>query len=489
MNRLLLLLFALCAAAPAWGAGDVRPARTNTDPVAVAPPDRGHLQYFGFYASAMGHWNFTRELAPFGNLTWIHLGSARDPAAAIPDLVDRLREARDAGVQAVLSIEPFLFLDRRGIPRPEQELEELLVDLRARIEVEGLLDTVAMIYPKDEPFREFVRYRDPTFIEQYVTGEVYDDVHRDLVYVNDWVRLVFPEKPIGVILSGYDLYHRFFSIPENYDWVGFNCYESLFGGCDEDRSFVDHYRRLLAHMHAEQRLIAVPETWARNEVLQRADWPDVLLARLRHHYEIALSEPRFIAFVPFIWSFEADGEVPGLGLDRFPGLYDDGVNDRGSAFVAAVLEIGAAIKQGRSAYPNMAWDETEADPRRPPPGYAAAITGVTPDGIISAWAVDRALPHKNLRVQFRVYDARGRLRHKSKIMRTSERDPAAVALAPLGVHGLAYALPPELRKPAGRRGLSVDLVVLADGPEAVPGLIESARLAPPPRARLIPARF
>lgn len=480
MKRVFLLLLALGVTTPVWGAADVRVDRVAKNVVAPAAPDGGHLEYFGFYASAMGHWNFTRELAPYGNLTWIHLGSALEPAAAMPGIVERLREAREAGVQAVLSIEPFLFRDARGTPRPGHEIEDLLIELRARIEVEGLLDTVAMIYPKDEPFREFVRNRNPSLVEQYLTGEVYAEVHRDLVRVNDLVRLVFPEKPIGVILSGYDLYHRFFSIPENYDWVGFNCYESLFGGCDENRSFTEHYRRLLAHMQPEQRLIAVPETWARNANLQRADWPEVLLARLRHHYEIALAEPRFIAFVPFIWSFDADADVPGLGLNRFPELYDDGMADPGSAFVAAVLDIGAAIKRGEAAYPNLAWSETEADRGRPPPAYAAAISGLSREGVVRAWAVDRALPHKNLRVQFRFYDDRGRLVHKSPILRTEERDADAAELAPLGLHGIAYALPPDiLKRRAGRRGLSVDLRVLADGPQAALAHIESARLASP----------
>jgi len=474
MKRILLLALALTAAIPAWGAGVARVAKPLANAPVVAAPDTGHLQYFGFYASAMGYWNFTQALAPFGNLTWIHLGSALDPAAALPDIIERLHEARDAGVQAVLSIEPFLFEDPAGTPRSDEALEALLVELRARIEVEGLLDTVAMIYPKDEPFRQFVRARDPSFIDEYVTGEVFEEVHRDLVYVNEWVRVVFPEKPIGVILSGYDLYHRFFSIPENYDWVGFNCYESLFGGCDEDRSFVAHYRRLLAYMQPEQRLIAVPEAWARNAVLDRADWPDVLRARLRHHYEIALAEPRFIAFVPFIWSFDAAADVPGLGLNRFPELYDDGVNERGSAFVAAVLDIGTAIKHGAAVYPNMDWAETEASPRRPPPSFDAAITRFSPDGVVEAWAVDRSLPHKNLRVQLRFYDARGRMRHKSPILRTAERE--LYSSAPVGLHGIRYALPPELLKFIGGRNASVDMRVLADGPLAAPGRVESARL-------------
>mgnify|MGYP001826109082 FL=1 len=254
----------------------------------------GHLQYFGFYASAMAHWNFTEELAPFTTLTWIHVGSRDDEAGAIDAMVERLRQARDAGVQAVLSIEPFVFSNQRGDLRPDEDTENFLVDLRARIEHEGLLETVLMIYPKDEPFREFVRYRDPSFYEQYVTGEVYEDIHEILVHVNGLIKLAFPDKPIGVILSGYELYHRFFSIPENYDWVGFDCYDSLFRSCD-DRPHVDHYTRLLDYMQPHQRLMAVPETWVQNGDLNNADWPDVLLSRFRRK---ALQPPRLRASRP-----------------------------------------------------------------------------------------------------------------------------------------------------------------------------------------------
>jgi hypothetical protein len=470
----LTLTFAsVAAAAPAQRLSFVDPSDAPASGSAY-----GHLQYFGFYASAMGPWNYTAELAPFTNLTWIHLGSVSNPAAAIPEFVTRLDEARVAGVQAVLSIEALLFLNERGDPRPDVETEDLLIELRARIEEKGLLDTVAMIYPKDEPFRNFVDARDPSFVDRYVTGDVYDEVHRDLVQVNAVVERVFPDTPIGVILSGYDLHHRFFSIPENFDWVGFDCYRSLFRGCEDGRNFVDHYRRLLQNMQPDQRLIAVPEAWADDEELQRAEWPDILLSRLRHHYEMVLSEPRFIAFVPFIWSIDGSGDPSSLALNRFPEVYDDGVGDRGTAFVEAVLDIGSAIKHGQPVYPNMAWAETEAVGARPKPNFDADITAVAADGTVDAWAVDRALTHKNLRVQFRLYDDRGRLLHKSELQRTDRRDAADPELPPLGLHGIRHRLPEPLLQRHGRRGLLLDMVVFADGPEGEIVRIESRRFTP-----------
>jgi hypothetical protein len=437
----------------------------------------GHLRYFGFYASAMGNWNFTGELAPFTNLTWIHVGSGDDPAGAIEAMLQRLREAREAGVEATLSIEPFLFQNLRGDLRPDADILDFLVELRARVEFEDLLGSVALIYPKDEPFREFIRYRNPSYYDRYVSGSVYRDIHAILVHVNSLIKLVFPEKPIGVILSGYDIFHSFFSIPENYDWVGFDCYADLFKACD-GRSFVDFYQRLMDYMQPHQRLMAVPETWVQNSFLDREDWPDTLLRRLRHHYEIALNEPRFVAFVPFIWSFEADGDVPGLGLDRFPELYDEGGDDRGSRFVEAVLDIGQQIKQGNPQFPGMAWADTENSPHRPAESYRGEIMSISDSGVVSAWAFSDALPHKNLRVQVRVRNGRGKIVHASAPERTFIKDdrlgePGFIGRRAPGLHGYRYRLPKPLLVQYRGRVLVVELAVYADGEGMQIGFIHS----------------
>ena len=442
----------------------------------------GHLEYFGFYASAMGPWNFTETLAPFTNLTWIHLGSADAPEEAIAGFIDRIREARDSGVQAVLSIEPFLFLNPAGDPRPDEEIEDILVELRARLEFEDLLETVAMIYPKDEPFREFVKHRNPNFIEEYVTGEVYEEIHADLVHVIEQTRLVFPEMPVGVILSGYNLHHRFFSIPENYDWVGFDCYANLFDSCD-DRSFVEHYTRLLDFMQPHQRLMAVPEAWARDGNLDRADWPEILLQRFRQHYEIALNEPRFIALVPFIWSLDRGQQSSELGLEGFAEHYDDGVSNHGSAFLEYVLKAGETIKHGQQEFPNMAWSETENTPARPANSIRSEIMSVTRGGLISAWAFNHALPHKNLRVQVLVRNGQGKLVHKTRPERTFIYDPELsaqdrIGRLSVGLHGYSYQVPLEVLYFNSGQTLTIELVTYTDGSPATKAHIYSLAYQP-----------
>jgi hypothetical protein len=472
-----LLVLTLLLAGTAVHAKDVaQPKKQVREKIAVSSYD--HLRYFGFYASAMGHWNFTEELAPFTNLTWIHLGVASDPAAAIGDIVFRLQQAQDAGVQGVLSIDPFLFQDRKGTPRDDLAILDLLLELRGQIESAGLVDTVAMIYPKDEPFREFVRNRDPSYIDQYVTGAVYADIHADLVHVNGLVKSVFPEKPIGVILSGHELHHAFFSIPENYDWVGFDCYSDMFRGCDGNRTIVDHYERLLAYMQPHQRLMAVPEAWARTKKISEPDWPEVLLSRFRHHYEIALSEPRFIAFIPFIWSFEADNEVPGVGLDRFEALYDDGFHNPGARLVNEAMATGFQVKHGLHQYPNLEWAETEDTQYRPAQAFRGGITGISREGQVTAWAVNDALPHKNLRYQVRLRDARGILRHKSPVLRTGVVDHGRGVGTTVGLHGIRYTLPTRPFYRNLYRSMTVELLIFADGPVMKVARIEKARFTP-----------
>jgi hypothetical protein len=232
--------------------------------------------------------------------------------------------------------------------------------------------------------------------------------------------------------------------------------------------FVEHYQQLLQHMQPHQRLMAVPETWALNDRLGQADWPDILTSRLRQHYEIALNEPRFIAFIPFIWSFDAEGETPGLGLNRFSELYDDGVSNRGTAFIDRVIDIGLQIKLGEFEFPNMALAETENSPYRPESRIRGGITGVNSRGLVSAWALDDALPHKNLRVRIRVRDTAGVLIHKSRIQRTQIRDPVLADLLKvddpmLGLHGFEYQLPAYVVARGKRQALEVEMTAYADG--------------------------
>lgn len=268
---------------------------------------------------------------------------------------------------------------------------------------------------------------------------------------------------------------------------GFDCYDNLFRACG-DKSFVQAYRHLLDHMQAHQQLMAVPETWATNENLNTFDWPRVLNSRLLHHYEIALNEPRFVAFIPFLWSFDAEPATPGLGLNRFAELFDLGLDDAGSAFIEQVKDTGLQIKSGTPQYPNLAWDETETSRYRSASAIRGEIMSISRKGVISAWAVDEALPHKNLRVKVQVLDADGRTVHKTPMLRTNVDDTTLrlsgyFGKAFVGLHGFRYQLPDKIWRDSslmggalnsgansgGSQGVQVDLLVYGDG-EGIDGM-------------------
>jgi hypothetical protein len=224
-------------------------------------------------------------------------------------------------------------------------------------------------------------------------------------------------------------------------------------------------------MTPEQRLIAVPEAWVTHEEAGLADFPVILGQRLRLHYEMALSEPRFIAFIPFLWSFEAPEAVPGMGLDRFPELYDRGDYTPGSDFVNELLAMGKSIKAGTTIYPNLSWFETEADSR--PGGIIyGELAPLGADGMLRGVVIDQALPHKNLRYRLVVETPDGTLLHKTRMKRTDQPVSMVVPDSPedgllMGTHGFSVSLPEALWKSHSGKDIRVTLISYADGPGAI----------------------
>ena len=116
----------------------------------------------------------------------------------------------------------------------------------------------------------------------------------------------------------------------------------------------------------------------------------------------------------------------------------------------------------------MAYAETEEHKDRPQSNVHGAIMNVTTEGLLSAWALNNTLPHKNLRVRVLVWDDGGKLIHKSMPERTFIRDPELSEVTKIGrqfvgLHGYRYQLPREmLLRHSGQR-LTVELVTYGDG--------------------------
>jgi hypothetical protein len=130
----------------------------------------------------------------------------------------------------------------------------------------------------------------------------------------------------------------------------------------------------------------------------------------------------------------------------------------------------------------MAHAETEDTRHRPDSDIRGEIMSITDSGLVSAWAFEYALPHKNLRVQLRVRDDRGRIIYKSGIERTFVHDPGLsddnyIGQSFVGLPGYRYQLPQDVISQKKARRLAVELVVYADGPDMNIGYIFNENFA------------
>ena len=417
----------------------------------------GHLEYVGFFGSAMQHWDFTRELAPITNLTWV-------TTANTDLLISRLTEARDAGVQAVLSVQPFVF-DSNYELRPDYLSS--LIELQERIEAEQLNDTLAMIYPVDEPYHH----------ANNSDSSDRESMYRDIMTVNADLEALFPGKPLGVIFNSREILRNDFRVPESYTWAGFDCYENMYD-CKGD-AFTLYYSTLLERLTAEQYMMAVPQTWIRYSDYERQPFEPSeiyeerlrltikqLKRRLRHHYELALAEPRIIAFIPFLWSLEPAPGKPdnsGFGADQFAENFPVG----GSEFVDYLTRICSEIKTAGYKNPNVARRSTEFSLKRGPNKYQGGILDISTDGAVSAWSINWLLPHKALRMQV-LLQRNGEHIYESTIMRSfildrtltprGGNEPAAI-----GVHGYRHQLPPDLLAQLQGRSAVLKVRIYGDG--------------------------
>lgn len=422
-------------------------------------PERryNHLEYVGFFGSAMQHWNFTEELAGITNITWV-------TNANMDIAIQRVREAQETGVEVVISVQPYVF-DSNYELRPDYL--DALVQLQQKLEMEDLTRTIAMVYPVDEPLLHAGSSSTTDRKRMY----------RDIDTVNDDLRELFPAIPIGVIFNNKEVMRNSFIVPESYDWVGFDCYENMFD-CKK-KAFTRYYRTLLERMTDEQQLIAVPQALVKDGDYEKKfyETPEAyqqrlhtmvkgLKKRLRHHYEVALSEPRFVAFIPFIWSLEAApgrAENSGFGADQFTTKFPKG----GEAFVNYLEQITQEIKTDDYQYPNISRRQTEASLYRPPNRYKGKIMDVSDDGLISAWGANWALPHKSLRMQV-IVQRQGEEIYTSDIERSFILDrslapPATPDLPAIGVHGYRYTLPESLLRSLRGKSAVIRLRMYGDG--------------------------
>jgi hypothetical protein len=452
---LIAAIFSILAIAPAAMAKDyvdIPPDSIYSD----AEERYDHLEYFGFYASAMRQWNFTEFLSPVTNITWVEMPK-------IDDVIIRVQEAADNNVKVALSVQPFIFDTSINL---KPDYYQSLVELESRLAQENLTQHIAMIYPIDEPYLRAAN-SETTNRQQ---------IYSELLMVNQELGELFPDIPLGVIFGSREVVRSGFKIPDSYDWISFDCYQNMYDCRGEP--FTHYYSVLLENMTDEQFLMAVPQSWVKYSDYEQNNWePDFLYEqrldgmvkglkkRLRHHYELALSEPRFIAFIPFIWSLEPAPGKPDtgdFGADRFEAMFMNG----GKAFLNLLLDTGEQIQAGSYDYPNLSRNQTEFSFYRPPNRYTGDILDISETGIISAWSWNKTLPHKSLRMQVVVYSNEQEI-YRSGIRRSFILDHSlsfrrSPNLPVIGVHGYRHRLPQDILDQVIDNGADVTIRIYGD---------------------------
>jgi hypothetical protein len=253
MQAVILPLLALAGCGGGGGSGFVPPQ----------PPQelRTGLLY-GYYGDCD---TCLEEQAGHVNLAWVMGWGKR--AAWLDNVAAHLTEAKQRGIpNAVLGISP-AYGDN-----PERDVRYVLDSLR----VQGLLDGIVALYPVDEP-------------------DVNGIPAEKIVATNAMLRRVMADYPefahtkLAVIYGPRSDYRGI----ESYDWVGFDDY-------DQGAAVLElPLAHLKAKLRPDQQVILVPggaSPWRQDP---------------QPFFNVAESDARVVALVPFIWF---DNAAPGVGL-------------------------------------------------------------------------------------------------------------------------------------------------------------------------------
>jgi hypothetical protein len=269
-----------------------------TSPPAPPAASMSHIEYFGYYASAMsgvGTGNYIQETSSHSNLVWIREFCGQSE-------VSKLQQARARGMKAVLDVGCNFFDFRTLKLLPEKEIERRLAGLIPRIQ--PYLDTIAAFYPLDEPFHIGKK-----------KGISYGYMGEQLRTVNRVLKSLFPTIPIAVIITTEAINSPEVRVPENYDWVGFDCYGSWVQ-CQESGSIPSLYARMLAKLKPHQKTMVIADANIREHA--GSEEQRQLANRAGLYFNLAASDPRVIAFIPFIYQSFDEGSRHYVGVRDMP---------------------------------------------------------------------------------------------------------------------------------------------------------------------------
>ncbi len=252
------------------------------------------------------------------NLYWA-ISWSEDPE----DLKAQLREARDAGVKAVVHPE-FLFFAGACPYTVRSDAAQRWQAFAADLQAEGLLDTVVAVYPLDEPDLCGVSDADTSRVIAIIHDE---PLTRDKKVAGLYTVTVAKQWGGHYRLTGRE--HDYGGSLRAYDWVGFDCYgcNTIFTETAWDTLRFDFskpgfvtvpgptlYDNFKAQLDlTRQQVIIVPKASLGGPLF--ADWDDDPYEQ----YMRAAADPDVVMLLPFTWFDQAGGVQ---GVRSIPALRD-----------------------------------------------------------------------------------------------------------------------------------------------------------------------
>jgi len=247
---------------------------------AVQEPDTGHLQYFGYFASAWDVDGFESDMSDYvDHCNFVHV---------MGDEVNALQQAGSLGMKVIL--EPYWHLFDGEKLRPDYQTRW---DSYAAM-VAPYIDNVLAIYTIDEP---------------YHLG--YSKAECDSA--NAAIKASFPNVPI-LINFAYPSVDESLVIPDNCDIVSFDYY----GDFDP----IPGYHQILkSKLRPDQKMLLIPDGYKHGSTsptdAEQQDW----VTRANQFYELAKSDSAVIGMMPFLWPTVPEENL--IGVETMTVLQDE----------------------------------------------------------------------------------------------------------------------------------------------------------------------
>lgn len=243
-----------------------------------------HLLYFGTYDNGRD----IETVKSYSNLIWL---SGKENFSRVADLK----------LNVMLYGHLFFDSNYRLHSNYEERWDHFLY------EISPFKSTIISIYVMDEPNLHTMDYDSKSKVTKF-------EMMTNLKKVNALIHRTLPNVATAINFSFLEILDSNFFIPEEFNWVGFNCY-GPWNDCDmkgKGHSVKWFHAQLTKKMFANQKIFLVPQVFVWRRKNGHYQIPDII-NRLHLYYKLANEDKRVIGIFPFSYAnyLEENGGLYG----------------------------------------------------------------------------------------------------------------------------------------------------------------------------------